>query len=304
MNFDALRFLKDYNIQYWQEGKNVSPGWTNIQCPFHEDSNHGGFKNGTDWYNCWKCKHHFLDEVVQKLLGVDRRKAKEIISEYQTDESPIHSIWKRKKAEASSIELPGDLLNTTIEGSTGRRYVKKRGFDPDYLTEKYKLRSTSFFGDWKFRLIIPFYFKERVVSFQGRDITGKQELRYKTLAVQKSIVDPKHILYNIDNCKKDSVFVVEGAFDVFRMGDNFVATLGTSLTEYQIKLLAGYKRIVFIFDPEKEAQDRAREYASRLSALGRKVEIVDLEMDKDPGDLTEKEAQKIKKELGADGDGK
>ena len=294
MDFDALSFCKDNSVPYWTEGKNVKPGWIGIQCPLCGDhSNHGGFNVKGGYYSCWKCGGSAIQWVISKLLKVSKQRAEAIVLEYSGRGSLLSALNSKKKSTVSSIKMPGDPL-----GPMHQKYLKKRGFDPDFIAKKYGVLGTGISGDWKYRLMVPIYLDGKLVSYQGRDITGKQEHRYMTLSVEKSVVNPKEILYNLDNCIGDTICVVEGVFDVFRMGDGFAATLGTSLKETQIKLLSKYRRVLFLFDPEEEAQEKARKAASKLGSLGISVELIDLEMDADPGDLSVEQALQIRKELG------
>ena len=41
------------------------------------------------------------------------------------------------------------------------------------------------------------------------------------------------------------------------MGNETVCTFGTSITKEQIKELSRFKKISFLFDPEREAQKKA-----------------------------------------------
>jgi len=229
--------------------------------------------------------------VISVLLHIPRSKAGEIFKNYLGRVSLGRQLT-RKVALATEIDLPGAELQ-----SIHKKYLRRRKFSPDFLEKTYGLRGTGVTGDWKFRIIIPFYFRGQLVSYQGRDITGRQELRYKTLAVEKSIVDPKHLLYNIDNCREETICVVEGAFDAMRLGPSFAATFGTSMTEFQIKLLAAYRKVIFLFDPEPEAQAKADQAATKLSSFGCKVEKIDLEIDRDPAELTDEEALELRREL-------
>ena len=66
-----------------------------------------------------------------------------------------------------------------------------------------------------------------------------------------------------------------------------------------MSLLARYDRVFFVFDPGAEAN--ALKYARELAALrhGIQVEYIDLELPVgiDPGDLSDQEAKKIRREL-------
>ena len=292
MSFDALSFCRDSGIKYWTEGENVTPGWVNIKCPLCTDkSNHGGFNPTKGYFSCWKCGGHGLSYVIGRLLRIDRTAAEKVISQYEGS-GLLRPKIQHKHNPIETLTMIGEPLQTVH-----KRYLKRRGFDPDLLERKYSLTGTGIVGDWKYRIMIPILHQGQLVSYQGRDVTDAQKLRYKTLSPDKSLVNPKHILYNLDNCRGNTIVVVEGAFDVFRMGDGFAATLGTSMTEAQIKILSRYRRVVFLFDPEPEAQGRARKAANKLSAMGVETELVDLEMEEDPGELSPKQVRMIRREL-------
>jgi len=279
--FDARAFLRDNGVPYFEEGENVSPGWVAIRCPLCSDhSNHGGFNLSGGYYSCWKCGGHPVEEVIVSLLHISWTQAESIIRDYSAA-TLVHSILnKKKEPRSSSVSLPGESLE-----KYHRKYLISRGFDPDYIERKYQVRGTGLAGEYRLRIIIPIIFHGQVVSFTSRDITEKQKIRYKTLSVERSVMNPKYVLYNLDNCKKDWVAVVEGPFDVWRMGDNFVAGLGTQLTDQQLRLLTTYKKVVFLFDSEPDAQKRAEKYASAIGSLGVHTHVVDLETDKDPAKL-------------------
>ena len=70
------------------------------------------------------------------------------------------------------------------------------------------------------------------------------------------------------------------------------------MSEEQIILLANrFKKVIFLFDNEKEAQDRAKKYGERLAGIGVEVEIFNPEFEHDPGDYNEEEESFVKKEL-------
>jgi DNA primase len=137
------------------------------------------------------------------------------------------------------------------------------------------------------------------VTYQGRDITGNTDLRYKTLSVEKSVENPKHCLYNLDAVEdKENIIVCEGVTDVWKLGKGAVATLGTSTTEEQVRKLSEYDHIHIVFDPEPMAQKRAKRLGEKIAALGTKVDIIDTGLDHDPGEMTAKEVEEFRKELG------
>lgn len=295
MAFDVIRFLQDHRIDY-------SPGsgrYTNTRCVFCTDSGmHMGWSNEGRVF-CWKCGGHTLLSAVRRVLSLGRVAAEEVIVSYDSIHLHRNILNRKEEVRASTITLPGEPMN-----KYHRKYLSRRGFNPEYLEQKYRLLGTGPGAVWNkmdyaLRVIIPIIAVGRIVSFQGRDITGRSDMRYKGCPKEQSVIYYKDLLYGEDDCRGESVGVVEGVVDQWRMGDGFVCTFGTSLTELQVKRLSRFRRIVFVFDPEPEAQARARSVASKLSAIGRVVEVVETDLaGRDPGDLSEKEAGKLRRVLG------
>jgi hypothetical protein len=204
----------------------------------------------------------------------------------------------KKVALGTKIELPEGSME-----EVHRKYLKRRGFNPDVLNRDYGIYGTGMLGEWKYRIIIPIYDKDgTLVSFQGRDYTGKQTLRYKTLSVEQSVVNPKFILFNENHVKGNIIGITEGPFDALNMGSPFVATLGTQTTEQQCRKIAIYEKAYIVFDPEPEAQVRAKKLAEKVASLGGNVEVIDIGGEHDPGDISKKEVEYIRKELDLDGE--
>jgi len=141
----------------------------------------------------------------------------------------------------------------------------------------------------------PIFVGGRMVSYQGRDITGKADLRYKACRKDLELRDHKTVLYNADNAG-DSIVVVEGVFDVWRLGDGAVATMGTSVTRRQIVEMAEYGRVFVLSDPEPEAQAKAMWLCGQLRILG--VDAANNVLDSgDPADMAQADADKLMGEL-------
>lgn len=297
MSLNVIKLLNDYHVKYWTEGKNVSPGWVNVKCVFCEDSsNHLGWNIKDGYFNCWKCGKHKIDYTLSRILNLPKTQVNDIIFEYSFYGTQLNSLNK-KQNYAKSVSLPGGKLN-----KYHIKYLKNRKFDVDFLVKKYELKGTGPIEFWNkinysLRIIIPIVYKGKVISFQGRDITNKQKERYKGCPIEKSVVNYKHIFYNMDNVIDNKVVVVEGVVDVWRLGDGFIGSFGTSLTPQQIKLLNQYEEIFFLFDSEKEAQNKAKKYAFELSSIGKKVEVLQLDTQNDPGELPEEEVSFIRKEI-------
>ena len=306
---DWKQLFTDLNVPCWDSGKNVAPGNINIQCPFCDDhSNHGGFSISKGNYQCWRCKGGHPVKAVSLAAHIPMDTARQLIQKYSKGVNPFLQAEQTHKSNVKSITLPGEPLK-----ECHRRYLSEvRKFDPEELEFYHGLLGTTDVGYWqgidfRYRVIIPIYdVWGNLCTFQGRDYTQQQELRYKCCPVDKAVVHHKHLLYGAELARnKDRIVVVEGVFDQWRMGPGSVATFGTSLTREQVNLISMWKEVIFLFDPEPEAQEHAREYARDISACGCSVEVCAAEFGydakgnpRDPGDLTPDEARSVMKELG------
>lgn len=296
MSFKVEKFLIDYNIPFRKEGPNAHSGWIQICCPICGDDNyHGGLNLSKGYYNCWKCGSHSLDYLIFKLLKCSFKEAKEIVKTYKGSSS-----LDRKESLEKDFNKPTTFALPKYFGpikGAYKRYLEDRDFDPKFLEKKYNLKASGPSGNYKFRIIAPIYYERQIVSFQGRDITGNQSARYKVCDKEKELVHHKNILYNLDNCRKDTIIVVEGFFDSLRIGDDCAATFGTEWTIEQFIILRNrFKRIFIIYDNEREAQNKAKKLAISLVSFGKEVE--NFRLDKgDPADLSPDDALHLRREL-------
>jgi DNA primase len=172
-----------------------------------------------------------------------------------------------------------------------REYLRRRRFDPDYLEKEYDLKGTGHLGRYAFRLIIPIYYEGKLISYEGRDITDQQDLRYKACPLDQEVIPRKHILYTIDKVPGKTVVVTEGVTDVWRLGPGAVATFGTGFTQEQLILVTKrFDRIILLFDPDDKAQEHAEYLAWQINSLGKEAIIYELEGVEDPGSMPQDDA--------------
>ena len=310
----SVNWAKLFKVNHIEYKDTVNRGWINICCPFCNNPKdthfNGGFSINSPRYSCWRCGNHHYYDVVMKLFNLSFDGAKNLISSYQFYSKDDTS---KKIASGHNLELPGYATLNEREIS----YLKNRGFDVSYLKSKFKIRGGDICGDWAYRILIPIYYNHVLVSWTGRSILDRKQIdelkipRYKNLSIKQSVINPKEIFFNLDNSNNDKVILVEGPFDVLKMGDDCICSLGTSVThEQQLFLQKRYKKIFVAFDNEAFAQIKAMKLGEQLYSVGLDVEVVNIcedfykiENDKrvqknDPGELTYTEVDKIKKELG------
>lgn len=290
--FDALSFLLDHGIRPASFGdRHFQEGWLNIPCPFctGNPGNHLGWSEESHQWNCFRCGTHSLEEVTSSLLGnLPRGEVRDLLKEY-------FRIGRRKKEQKRTEPVP----QATLPVGTGPletnhlEYLESRGFsNPERLVFDWSLRGTGPLGPFKHRIIAPIYHRGRIVSYQGRDITGRSHLRYKSCPKHLEARPIKSCLYGLDKITTEfSVLVVEGIIDVWKLGPGAVGTFGISWTKEQLSLLQGFDHVSILFDPGKTEAKRALELGNSLVQNGVAVFIV--ETDTDPGDMKEEEAQEL-----------
>ncbi len=279
--FNALQFVKDYNIGYKLHGKNISSGMLGVCDPFSSSDHnfHGAINSVNGTYTSWHTGSRALYLLIMELLGVSKSQAFKLIKEYSTEFYTPEQINTKSRFMISDEPLH----------ACHRNFLRSRGFNAQYLEDKYDLRSEAS------RIIIPVYYNRRIVSYQERDVRFKF---YKSCPLEIAIMNNKDIFYNLDNVFGEVVVVVEGVFDVYRLGDNSVCSFGTGITTSQVALLAKrFKKVIMFFDPEPDAQKKADKVASELEMMG-----VDTHVEKeycsscgvdDPAELSQSEADKF-----------
>lgn len=288
-DFDIESYLNDKGVHYETSGKNVSLGWIGLSCPFCGDqSTHFGINLESKGFSCWRCGE---TGSLYKLLSLwEPGRVREMFHQYGSRDIHDYSSYERHPGENTILPEEADKEPMPYHLS----YLESRRYDPIHVTEKYKLLFCPPFGDWKYRIIVPVVMDNRLVSYVGMDATRKLEDKYKNSPIEKSAIPVKKCLYNMPR-NKDSIIVVEGILDAWRLGDCAVATLGTKFTMEQVGLLSRYRNVYVMYD--KEAQKEAQSLANHLTGVVHRVEVVTLD-EGDPDDLSEVEAQSIRYELG------
>jgi len=305
-NIDVITVFNTYDVPFVTEGdKHSRPGWVQVHCPFCEGSQgyHLGYNTVKAYFHCWRCGWHPVLEALALLLHVTEHEANEVANKHRIDTlvapsshfSPLEAL--KTPEDLSEYLLPLSICPKLSNGH--KHYLRERGFDPLELEKLYGLQSVGHLGPYKFRIFVPIIYEGRMVSYQTRAVLRTAPLKYKACAKKDEVIHHKHILYNADTAIGDTVIVVEGVTDVWKLGAGAVATFGTAWTTQQATLLGmRWKRRIILFDSEPAAQERAEALANTLSQFGGETEIATLNKTGiDPGGLSYEEAKKIKRNL-------
>ncbi len=294
-----IQILQDHNIQFQTEGhKHCRPGWVNMACPFcigNPGLHLGASLDGSHFY-CWRCGWKPVSKTLSKLLKISEFEAKKIMREYggssYTKDPKTVKIGKKKYKLPTGVTalLPGHI-----------RYLEKRGFDPVKLQRDWFLVGSgaiSFLDkiDYSKRVIAPFLWDGKEVTFQGRDITDKHPLKYMACPMEREIMHHKHILYGRPDKWGKIGLCVEGITDVWRLGFNSFATCGIEFTNKQIRIIAKqFTNVIVIFDDEVQAIEQANKLIFELRFRG--VNAWRQPIEGDPGGLSQSDADHLVRSL-------
>lgn len=306
VDYEAI--CNQLDIPFWTSGKNNVEGCLTIHCPCcpeddPDPSRHGNLNPADGSYSCWRCKGSHPSVVIARAGRISVQAASSLIRKYTTG---VVDAKREEVKMADSITLPGSYKPLEIH----KQYLEKRGFDVDELQFYHGIKFTGMMEkwegmNWQFRVIIPvFDRRNNLVSFQGRDVTGKQD-RYLFPPKEKQVRDCKTLLYGAELCgKNDSLLVVEGVMDAWKLGSGAVCTFGSSVTQEQVLEMSRWKKVFLAFDHEPAAIEHAREVAKQLSSLGTEAFLVntDFGLDsagnvRDVGDLSVAEAREFMKDV-------
>ena len=295
--FDIREYLEDRGIEYEQEGKHVTAEDIEICCPFCGDdpSFHLGIHLDRKIFNCWRCRASgTVIKLIMKLEKVSFPQAAAIINKFSHRSALIEqgtSTVDAISALKREILLPSESQDKLLPNH--KRYLESRGFNAEAIFKEYDLKCADRVGRWKFRLIIPVYHNRKLVTWTARDTTNLARVPYLNASNEESLVPIKNCLYNIDKAE-DTVIVVEGPIDVWKIGRGSVATFGTQFTSAQLLLLTRFKRVFILYDAD--AKDVAHKLGKSISVFVPDVYVYDLDIG-DPADLNPQEIEELRRDV-------
>jgi hypothetical protein len=298
---DIIQLYQDFGVSYATEGfKYCRPGWVNTECPFctGNPGPHLGFEISSNHYNCWRCGWHPTIITLSKLINISESETKNILKKYGSLIT-INTKNSIVKIKPKSLKVPTGIIPLQ---KNHKQYLESRCFDWQYLEKTFKIKGTGPVSklngiDYKHRIFIPFYWNDKLVSFDSRDITGKHISKYMACPKDYEIIEHKHILYGIQSAWKETGIGVEGPTDVWRLGPLSCAISGIKYRNEQVRVIAKtFKRFAVCFDGnETQAKIQANLLVADLKFRG--VDAWRVDIDGDPGDMYQLEADYLVKQL-------
>jgi hypothetical protein len=228
-------------------------------------------------------------------MGLSQIELQKLVVNYGINRSLVSIKSKDKKEFA----FPTNVTDFLYESH--KKYLSKRDFDPIMLQEIWGIKSLS--PDSKLdgisyahRILIPYNWNGQTVSFDSRDVTGKQSNKYQACPKEREEVEHKRILYGNQEAWGSTGIGVEGCTDVWRLGERACAVSGIKFTHAQVRVIANtFKKFAVVFDDESQAQAQAGKLVAELKARG--VHAWKEKIKGDPGGLTNKEAKQLVKTI-------
>jgi len=286
-----IEILEEYNIPMAPHGHHhQTQGWVQFDCPWcgkNTNKFHMGFNLNGGFVNCWRCGPHPLAIVLRELTGLNFKEIKTLITQLDG------VIEQPKQKSISHLELPDSLGPMT---EPHKRYLTKRGFHWDEIEQLWKVQGIGVAAELSWRLFIPIIYESRVVSWTTRAIGENVKQRYLGAHGSQELVPKSTLLYGSDYVR-ETVIIVEGPLDVWRIGPGAVATLGINFSQAQVNKLIPYPRRIICFDNEPEAQKQAKRLYNILGPFRGETMNVILDS-KDPGVANIIEIKRLRKYLG------
>lgn len=315
---NIIEILNKHSIEFKDRGSGVGSGNVNIKCPFcsNDPSFHMGIKIDGTGYGCWRNFLHRgkrLSYLFAKLLQITEEEASNLLGikiKFVEEEDYIKAlkfIKKDKNKETkviTKLEFPKEFKEIKNSGRTKRfwDYLEGRSFyDVEKLIRKYNFKCC-LLDEYEYRIIIPIYFKNKLVTWTGRTIKEDEKIRYKNLSLEKSIIKITDMLFNWDVINKggEILFICEGPFDALNLQQYFTGfnkstclfTKNVSSAQLSLfyELKNKYKKFIILLD--KGENTASLQVAHALSFL-KNVEIYFLQEAKDPGNLTKEQIVKL-----------
>jgi hypothetical protein len=262
--------LDELRITYRRHGESpkVTEGWLGLECLFCP---HGPFYLGihirSGACSCWSCGRHSLSKVISAAAQISYADAKKLTGSLDRE------VHRQYEGSRGKLELPDGICELL---PAHRKYLSRRGFDPDQLAEEWKIQGIGPGVRLQWRIFIPIHRHKEVVTWTTRAI-GDVPLtdRYRSAGHGQEIYSRKEILFGEDKAR-NGIVVHEGPLDVLATGPGAVATCGTGVSTAQVRRIAAHPLRAIAFDAEPAAQRRARELSDLLAVYGGETFVVSL----------------------------
>jgi len=274
--------------------------------------------------------------ILAQKAGVELKRQTPEYKKWQTERQRLYEICElaarffEKQLEESKIgkEAKKYLIARRIKEESIKKwrigyapdvwqgladFLFSRGYQPEEIKKAglgLSSEKGSFYDRFRGRIIFPvFDLNSQVTGFGGRVFKTQDdaEIAKYVNTPQTMLYDKGRILYGLDKAKveirkKDFCILVEGYIDLIMVSqsgfENVVASSGTALTSFQLKILKRYSANLFIAFDMDVAGDAATKRGIGLAQLHDfNVKVVTLPPGLDPADLIFKNPKEWEKRI-------
>lgn len=271
-------------------------GWLRVPvCPYCHRENKMGVNLSLNRCNCFRCGEH--PTPIQLIMDVEKFDTFHEVYKYLNNGEFNELAFNEEKvelAEPKSMYLPEGYTNISFGNSqlakSMRGYCTKRGFPIELLSKCGIGYCTT--GSLLGYLIIPFYYRGQLRYYNARNVMGSGP-RYNNPNKDITGVGKEFIIFNHDALfMYKTVYLCEGAINALTMGEKGIATMGKSVSRYQINeiIKSPVEHIIILLD--HDAQDKAIDLAMKLVNFKR-VKVILFPDDRDVNDLGKKSVMKM-----------
>jgi len=300
-SFDLKGFLVDNGIEFEENGSQL----IFEKCPKCGRSKKFYVNQDTKQFQCFRksCRFGIGQNLAHLVAYIDnttywqafykivgkRKKLPVVLSGELKD--PYSSKDKKIKLETlPEIILPYNFYDFERSHRANREgflYLESRGINKD-LARKFDLR---YCPEMK-RVIFPVKMYDKIVGYQGRDITNrwKADSKYPKALTSKGFQKSK-ALFNYDNVRdKKLVTIVEGPVDAIKAHRiNAVAQFGSILSEYQLRLIREIPNLETVIVALDSDAIEAIDETAKILAPFYDIFVIRFPDGRDPGDFSPEE---------------
>ncbi len=230
-----------------------------------------------------------------RLLALNRDAARFFYSQLATPEGRAGTEYLRSRgispatANRFGLGYAPDSFQSLLKAMQALGYSEYELFDCDLIR---KSSRGSFYDTFRNRLIFPIIdVRGDVIGFSGR-IIGSGEPKYLN-SRDTPVFNKGRNLFALNLAKKSKsgyILLSEGNIDIVSLHqagfDSAVASLGTSLTSEQARLISRYaKEVVLAFDNDGAGQKATQRAIQIFEKLEMKVRVLQLSGAKDPDEF-------------------
>ena len=283
---NILDLLNSNNIPHKQHGEHhhTTNGWIQIDCPYCSP-NSSQWRLGINIHhhgaNCWVCGPKYLLHALTEC-GINSR--------------DISTLEVKRLGKTELVEQKRELIYPKAVcpmAHPHKEYIRSRGLNPLEIQKLWSVSGLGMNPQWPWSVFVPIHHHGKVVSWMLRSI-GEAGKRYHFAKKEESLMDVNQILYGEDYVR-DTIIVVEGVFDVWKIGPGACALFGNSFTDAQVYRIRKYPKRIICLD--RDAQYRAGNLCDLLSVFPGETMNVVLETGKDACEASPKELSQLRSML-------